>query len=383
MTTIFFRRLLLAVLFMHGLLSAFGQAPAGYYSSAGSLTGTALQQALHDIIDDHTVKTYTYLWTAFGSTDVVNGTSTIIDRYSDVPNGTPPYTYTWSTDQCSTTPGFEGSCYNREHSFPKSWFGGEVSPMYTDLHHLIPSDSYVNTMRNNYPYGEVSVADWTSQNGSKRGTCTYPGYTGVAFEPIDAYKGDLARIYFYMAVRYYGEDGSWPGSAMVEGAQLRPWALNMLLEWHAADPVDAVEQARNNAVYAIQGNRNPFIDDPDYAAAIWQEGILPEPSNHASSLSASTITLNWTDATGETLPDGYLVNMSAVSFEDIAAPIDGTDELTNAVRQKVFYGAQTCTFGGLTPGQTYFFRLYPYTGTGNNIDYKTDGNPLQISLQAN
>ncbi|HMB71013.1 MAG TPA: endonuclease, partial [bacterium] len=159
----------------------------------------------------------------------------------------------------------EGSGYNREHSWPQSWFGGSVLPMRSDLFQLYPTDAHVNNRRGSFPYGEVDSPTWTSLNGSRVGPCSYPGYSGTVFEPIDEYKGDFARSYFYMTVRYYGEDGSWPGSDMTDGAELLPWAVNLLLDWHDQDPVSQKEIDRNGAVYAIQANRNPFIDRPEFA----------------------------------------------------------------------------------------------------------------------
>lgn len=271
-------------------VTLFAQIPAGYYDSAAGKTGTTLQQALHDIISPHTSVSYTPgVWNSFQTTDVrpsPNNTK-IWDMYSDIPSGTPVYEYTVSTNQCGTYSG-EGSCYNREHSFPKSWFGA-ASPMVTDLHHIFATDGYVNNKRGNYPYGEVSSPTWTSTNGSKLGPCSYPGYTGTVFEPIDEYKGDFARAYFYMATRYYGEDSGWPGSDMVNGSQPKPWALNMLKEWSANDPVSTKEIDRNNAIYQIQGNRNPFIDHPEYVGEIWGTtapsitNIANSPSNPTSS----------------------------------------------------------------------------------------------------
>jgi hypothetical protein len=151
--------------------------------------------------------------------------------------------------------------------------------MYTDLFHLLPTDGYVNNRRSNYPLGNVGSATWTSLNGSKLGTCSAPGYSGVVFEPIDAFKGDFARSYFYMSVRYYTEDSGWPGSPMVTGAQLKPWALEMLKQWSIQDPVSAKETDRNNAVFADQHNRNPFIDHPEYVTAIYggSTGIFDFP----------------------------------------------------------------------------------------------------------
>ncbi len=242
------------------------QPPQGYYNSAEGLTGTALQQALHDIIDNHTSISYDALWTAFESTDKKDN-GKVWDMYSDKPGGTPSYEFTFGTKKCGNY-SKEGDCYNREHSWPKSWFS-EKTPMYSDLFHLCPTDGYVNNRRSNYPYGEVSNYTWKSTNGSKVGNCSFPGYSGVVFEPIDEYKGDFARNYFYMTTRYYHEDNGWAGSPMTTGSQLKPWAVNLLLKWHAQDPVSQKEIDRNNAVFGIQHNRNPYIDRPEWAQAIW------------------------------------------------------------------------------------------------------------------
>ncbi len=260
------KTLLLGFLLSIWFFSGYGQIPPGYYDNAQGKTGVALQAALHNIIKNHTVVTYDYLWTAFQTTDKkANGK--VWDMYSDIPSGTPPYEYTFGTNQCGNYSG-EGDCYNREHSWPKSWFG-DASPMISDLFHLYPTDGYVNGKRSNYPYGDVSSATWTSLNGSKLGSCSDAGYSGTVFEPVDSYKGDFARGYFYMSTRYYTEDSGWPGSEATTGSQLKTWELNALLAWSNQDPVSQKEIDRNNAVYQIQNNRNPFIDHPEYAALIW------------------------------------------------------------------------------------------------------------------
>lgn len=269
------KRTLPALVFLAFFSTTKAQPPAGYYDAATGKTGAELQQALHDIIDNHTAVSYTTLWTSFKTTDKKpNGK--VWDMYSDIPGGTPPYEYTFVTDQCGSYGG-ENDCYNREHSWPKSWFN-DGNPMYTDLFHLVPTDGYVNGMRSNYPYGDVGTATWTSLNGSKLGSCITPGYTGVVFEPRDEYKGDFARNYFYMATRYYNEDSGWPGSDMVTGSQFKPWAKAMLLIWAQQDPVSDKETSRNNAVFAIQHNRNPYIDHPEYANSVWgsNTGIFDE-----------------------------------------------------------------------------------------------------------
>lgn len=249
--------------------------PEGYYDDAEGLAGELLKAALHDIIKGHTVRTFQFSWEAFYTTDDKHN-GKVWDMYSDVPGGTPPYEYTFGVDEGGES-GVEGTGYNREHSWPKSWFGGDVLPMYSDLFALYPTDVFVNGQRGNDPYGEVDVPQWTSLNGSKRGPCSYPGYSGTAFEPINEYKGDLARTYFYMTTRYFSEDAGWPGSPMADGAELLPWAVNMLLEWAAADPVSRKELERNATVYTMQQNRNPFIDRPEFAAYMYGTSDVDGP----------------------------------------------------------------------------------------------------------
>jgi len=240
--------------------------PEGYYDSAEGLLGEPLRAALHEIIDDHTIRSYDYAWTAFRTTDDKSN-GAVWDIYSDVPGGTPPYEYEFGVDEGGIG-GAEGNGYTREHSWPRSWFD-DASPMVSDLFALYPCDAHVNGNRGNLPYGEVTTPEWVSLNGSERGPCSYPGYSGLVFEPIDEYKGDLARTYLYMTARYYTEDAGWTGSPMTDGADLLPWAVEMLLDWHVADPVSQKEIERNGTIYGIQDNRNPFIDRPEFAAAMY------------------------------------------------------------------------------------------------------------------
>jgi len=280
------------VLFLFSSLSVFAQIPTGYYNTANGLTGTQLQQALHDIIDDHIEYSYDDLIECHSHTDVKpNGK--VWDMYSDIPDTIPPYEFTFFTDKCGNY-GSESDCYNREHSWPKSWFN-DMSPMFSDLFHLYPTDGYVNGRRSNYPFGEVDgSASWTSLNGSKLGSCSYPGYSGTVFEPIDAYKGDFARTYFYMATRYYGEDSGWSSSGNAVKSQLTPWTLAMMLEWAVQDPVSQKEIDRNNIIYnEYQHNRNPFIDNPQYAFDIWAPNSLSVSLNASETINCGdSITLN-------------------------------------------------------------------------------------------
>ena len=250
------------------------QVPAGYYAAAENKSGEELRTALYNIIKTHTSVSYNDLWQSFYTTDVRPDNGKVWDMYSDRPGGTPAYYFTFGSDQCGNYSG-EGDCYNREHSVPKSWFGGSVAPMYTDLFHLIPTDGYVNSKRSNLPIGKVTGATWTSTNGSKVGTSNISGYSGQVFEPIDSFKGDFARIYFYMATCYKDKNLGVETQSNFTGGDLKPWAKTLLLQWAAMDPVSQKEIDRNNAVWQIQHNRNPFIDYPELAEKVFGSDASP------------------------------------------------------------------------------------------------------------
>lgn len=250
---------------------AAAQSIVDYYTPADGAKGESLKTALSAIIADHTVRSYADLWTDFQTTDR-RADGCVWDMYSNITN------YTFVTDQAGSF-SKEGQKYNREHSFPKSWWGGSSNvPSYTDLFHLYPTDGYVNGLRSNYPFGEVKTVQKQSAGGfSKLGSCSLAGYPGSdpVFEPADEYKGDFARTYFYMATAYESDFAGWAateGGIMLDGTAypgFRPWAMDMLLRWAAADPVSEKETARNEAVFGIQHNRNPFIDFPGLEQYIW------------------------------------------------------------------------------------------------------------------
>jgi endonuclease I len=251
-----------------------------YYDSAEGLSGYTLKTALFNIINNHTTQSYGDLWTFYTANELDNyyeNDGSILDIYSESPTSTDGYTFTSGSDQCGNY-SRESDCYNREHSFPRSWFGGDVDPMNTDVHHIFATDGFVNSKRSSYPYGEVSSASYTSGNGSKVGSASNSlGYTGTVFEPIDEFKGDLARAYFYMATRYENDIDGWDNNSIYADAVLNgsddqvfeAWFLTMLKIWHTQDPVSQKEIDRNEAAYSHQGNRNPFVDYPSFVNEIW------------------------------------------------------------------------------------------------------------------
>lgn len=175
--------------------------------------------------------------------------------------------------------------YNREHTVPKSWFGDGTATgtAGSDVHHILPSEKIANSKRSNYPYGETSTG--SACGNGKFGNCTFGDYTGNCFEPADQYKGDLARIYFYMVLRWGLHSGaefdkSVSGTVVFNNTYdaahhfgLTDYSLALLLKWHRQDPVSQKEIDRNNAIaaWANAGNRNPFVDYPYLAEYIWGE----------------------------------------------------------------------------------------------------------------
>ena len=271
--------LLIALMMLVGTVGCYAQGPhdsGEYYKAADGKKGAALKTALCGIIysrdeggDLNTA--YRALWTHFRTTDARDDGS-VWDMYSNLRE------MTFGDDQDTGSGNKEGQFYNREHSFPNSWFGGKVMPMYTDLHHMYPTDKVVNNKRGNNPFGETSNPTYKSANDfSKLGPCSYPGYTGTVFEPNDMYKGDFARTYFYMVTCYEEKIADWyrdnPESQPTLDGNAYPglsnWQLDMLMKWAENDPVSEKEINRNNAVFGIQKNRNPFINYPELERFVW------------------------------------------------------------------------------------------------------------------
>ncbi len=334
------RFVLLLALFLATVQTALAAAPGNYYNSAYGKSDEALMSAMTSIIRQHKALGYNALWDAFKTTDT-DAQGYIIDMYSNC-----KYRPTDHGGSAS----YVGDGFNREHSFPKSWFD-DNTPMYTDLFHLYPTDIKVNNQRSNYPFGECAGGTRLS-NGSlygkgKLGSSTFAGYSGTVFEPDDEYKGDFARTYFYMVTCYKAELPSWSGSPQLNYSANRykafsTWSINLLVKWARLDPVSEKEIKRNDAVYGIQGNRNPFIDNPELFEYIWGDkqhepwhgGGDPEPSI-TSPANGSTIVMGSTTVgtelacsitfKGENLNNGFSLSMDdntnfyvdAVSFSPV------------------------------------------------------------------
>lgn len=258
---------------------ALAQIPANYYTSANGLTGYDLKSELKTIVTNgHLDRGYGGLWEAYKIGDLdkfYENDNTILDIYSEKPLGPDSYSYIPGTNQCGgSTPGAEGGCYNREHVFPQGFFN-EGTPMKHDYLHVYPTDNVVNGRRSNYPFGRVGSATWTSTNGSKLGTSNFPGFNGTVFEPIDEFKGDIARSLLYFITRYEDQLQGFDFNDVnnpQDGSKNRgfdQWYINLLLLWHQNDPVSPKELARNNYAYVYQKNRNPYIDHPEYVTMIW------------------------------------------------------------------------------------------------------------------
>jgi endonuclease I/chitodextrinase len=351
------KRTLLSFLLTCAFISTFAQIPTGYYDGTAGLTGAALKTKLKQIITDgHQDHGYNGLWGAYQTTDIdkfYENDDSVLDIYSENPNGADPYNYTHIVNQCGNY-NSESDCYNREHIVPQSLFN-ENQPMVSDIHFIRATDGKVNGMRSNYPFGKVNTASFTSMNGSKLGNSISPGYSGTVFEPIDAFKGDVARMIFYFVTRYEAQLSGFSTGNMLGGSAfpgLQTWELNQLLAWSAADPVSPIEIARNNASYAYQENRNPFIDHPEYVNQIWGTPVADtQVPTAATNLATNTptsnsISLSWTAATDNIGVIGYEIYVNGVLYSTVS----GT----------------TATVLGLNPSTTYNFYIIAKDAAGNS-----------------
>lgn len=347
---------LLIVGLLFSAANIFAQIPTGYYDGTAGLTGAALKTKLSQIITNgHQTKSYDNLYNGYPSTDSDNyyeKDGSVLDIYSENPSGKDPYVYQHGSKQCGSYK-VEGDCYNREHVFPQGYFNS-ASPMVSDIHHIVPTDGKVNGNRSNFPFGKVGTANFVSANGSKRGTSASPNYSGTVFEPIDEFKGDIARMILYFATRYESKLSTFSDNDILTNTAfpgVEDWELAVLKEWHTNDPVSQREIDRNNAAYTYQGNRNPFIDHPEYVALIWGT-TTPDteapttPTNLAvTGSTSSTISLSWTASTDNIIVAAY----------DIY--VDGTLKTSSA--------SNSATVTGLNPSTTYTFFIKAKDAAGN------------------
>ena len=349
---------LLIVGLLFSVANIFAQIPTGYYDGTAGLNGAALKTKLSQIITSgHQAKSYDNLYVGYPNTDkdkYYENDGSVLDMYSENPTGADPYVYQHGVKKCGNY-NTEGDCYNREHIVPQSFFGS-ASPMVSDIHHIPPTDGKVNGMRSNNPFGVVTSPSFTSQNGSKLGKNTTAGYSGVVFEPIDAFKGDIARMVFYFVTRYESKLSSFSTGNMLGGSAypgLQNWELQVLLAWNAADPVSQREIDRNNAAYTYQGNRNPYIDNPSFVNLVWGGSTPPadtqapsQPTNlSVTGSTSSTVSLSWTASTDNV----------GVSAYEIYVNGNYTTTATST----------TTVVNGLTPSTTYSFYIIARDAAGN------------------
>ena len=362
------------VLFLLISSIGFSQIPSNYYDSANGLSGFTLKTELKSITSNgHTARTYDQLYDGSGISgsngyvdthsdiDVTGGANyendgTVLDFYSENPTGSDPYNFTHNVDEGGNQ-NSEGDCYNREHLVPQSSFNSNY-PMQSDIHHVIPTDCRVNNYRGSYPFGNVGSANLTSDNGSKRGTSAMAGYSGIVFEPIDEFKGDIARALLYFATRYESTVDGYTSFGMFNGTNDQvffPWAIDVLLDWHNnVDPVDQRERERNNAAFNYQGNANPFVDHPEYADLIWNPTPDTEAPTNPTNLVASnpsdnSISLSWTASSD---------NIGVISYDIY---IDGTYAFNS--------GNTTATATGLTAATNYCFTVKAKDAANNESGF--------------
>ncbi len=245
---------------MTAISAVMAQPSSSYYRGADGKTQVALKLALKDVISSH--KTLTYSGELPKSYELVYYRD---DNHSQVYD-----IFSYDTYSYSST-----STWNKEHVVPNSWWNGTRNAAYSDIFSVIPSEKTANNRKSNFPIGTVATTTWT--NGCIKVGKPVSGQGGTygnVFEPADEYKGDFARIYFYVATCY--SDIGWGTNSNVvseitkeDWPTLNPWLYKLLLKWHNQDPVSAKEIQINNSAESVQGNRNPFIDYPVLADYIW------------------------------------------------------------------------------------------------------------------
>lgn len=380
---------ILTLVFLLLLAAGTALAQPGSYFNGITPTSSTFVSDLHALINPHTRITYDQ----FDETNVANFAS------RDTTNGQKVVTCVYSGENYVYNTPFTWGHFSREHTWCQSWMptvnasGFTSLPEYSDQHHLFPvNQNNANDARSNHPEGNVVTATSTYLL-CKLGTDA-SGHT--VFEPRASHKGDAARALLYMSVCYNGVNGyDWTFNhlnnvtlpALSEAAE----DPSVLLQWNKDDPPDAWEVSRNNYVQSIQGNRNPFVDHPEWVNYIdfntltkLSPSYATEPMNYPTSVSvggatSGSITVSWTNAVaGSQAPSGYLLEIYASN--DYFIPIDGSTYADDAdvsdgrgVINVSNSGATSYQFTGLVCGTTYYVHVYSYNGTSTLINYKTDG----------
>ena len=385
------KKFLFSAVFLPAVLSA--QAPAGYYDGTANLTGYALKTKPHDIISAKNINWhYGDLPNYYNQTDLdkyydhgSSNTTILLDIYSEIPSGPDSYEYT-SANLISTS-GAEGLGYNREHAIPQSTFNSNY-PMYSDLHFVIPTDARINQLRNNYPYGiGNSTVHYLFSNTSRMSNSAIPNYayTNRVYEPIAEFRGDIARILLYFAVRYEDKLPVFNTSTNINPAADRsafdgtaerafdPGYIAMLLQWHQQDPVSQKEIDRNNAIFSIQNNRNPFIDNPQWINAIWlqtPDSIAPEtPLNLNSVQTGANFTkLSWSPSTSTDVI-GYNIFQNGIYI--------ATTKSTSTV---VDHLSASTTYSYTVKAYDHGYLVSPDSNTVNVSTLATDSNAKDLFI---
>ena len=349
---------------------------------------SGLLSALRTITSPGSAKSYAELWNTY-KTCYVREDGYMFDYYSNTTNYVP------GGKQEGANYKKEGDSYNREHSIPKSWWGGKEKDQGADPYIVVPTDGYVNNRRDSYPFGMVSSVSYSSNNNfSKLGSANPTwGYTATSvFEPDNSVKGDFARIVFYAIAKYSGSY-NWTkaeGVACFSGSAsknfgLTDYAVKLFSYWSNLDPVSDWERSVNDKVSAIQKNRNPFIDHPEYANVLW--GDVPGYTNYGTKnvrisvdklnlIEGRTATINAisSDSTGITweVSDPNVVTLGTYVSGS------GTNVTVNAVGE----GNATITASSVMDGETYSDTL-AVAVTKKTLSYITISGKYQTAFKPN
>ena len=327
-----------------------------YYGNADGKYKAGLKAALKGIIANHTPLGYGNLWAAYEQVDYIEGKINsdgqyqVFDYYSD--------SIFYFKGNGTAVTGM-----NKEHVAPQSWWGkGTNIPVGNDLIQVIPAEENANTAKNNYPLGIVKGTPMYPNNDSGLAPRIKTGSDingQPVFEPCDEYKGDFARIYFYVATCY--PDVNWEERSDVNVSfkkedypTLKADIIDTLLQWHRQDPVSEWEQTRNNRVYPVQKNRNPFVDYPELAEYIWGN-----KTNEVFYLNGTNVGSN------EETPSSIIFDFSSNEWELPVGSANKTADVADYTKD-----GYTITVAG-SPGEGYYWHTGGYLIMGKNGAYLT------------